>query len=141
MPPVKQKLPTAVSSSQEQPVGRWVKKRITITVETRGILHPRDVDAEVLGLVAVHPNVENPTWTSITALTIRLQLLSVGDAETAKRAAELLWSECGPCLRQKSRDAMIASFDRLFPWVRPWVRACHEAKAWQEPSDFGRRQP
>ncbi len=127
-----------IDEREAVPTSRWSNKRVTIAVFEGGKQASLAVDAQVVGLLAVHPGLcQHAGRWSVSALTVGDRVVTAQSLEDAKRIAAFLWHRLAACWRLRDREDMLRAVRDASPGVEYWIKDCQEQLKWLDPKEYG----
>ncbi len=113
----------------------WTKKTIQVAYKEdgKGQSHKKDMEALVLGPIAVHPDLHMEKWWAVASVTLGLKACRVEHKADALKIGEILWYRCQGAFREKTDKEIVA---KLPLWIMRWCRKCNMEGAWVDPDIF-----
>jgi hypothetical protein len=111
-----------------RPPRLWRKATVIFPFSVEnGLLVSRStlVDVEVLGMLAIHPQMYGATGWSITHLPTHCKIIHMPDQPSARDVAEVLWFVASDALSEPAKGLLdLKLLNGNLAWVKPWLGAC-----------------
>lgn len=140
MPPIPKTATTPKAPGRvplQQPPPRWEECTVKLSCDQDDQLCTVEFPAMAYGPIAIHePTLKNHRvkgWWTLSHRATGLALVTVSSEDHAVRLAEAVVRHGGKALDYAGPEDVLYHLPR---WVRPWIRACRQARGWVDPTPY-----